>query len=110
MTVTTWGSLEDEGHAADQLTRSSRSSEGTDSRLARPPRKARPSADTGRGATSRKERRAMRRLTPLRPRVRAAAPSANGDGRILLAPRAPEVGARPPLRTRRLLQPVPLAG
>jgi Flp pilus assembly protein CpaB len=41
--------------------------------------------------------------------VRSPAPS-NGDGRLLLAPREGREEARPPLRSRRLLQPIPLAG
>src|SRR5438105_1267077 len=52
----------------------------------------------------------MRRLTA-RPSTRHERPAAtNGDGRLLLAPRATEAAARAPLRSRRLLQPVPLAG
>src|SRR5438094_10568007 len=53
----------------------------------------------------------MRRLTPRRSRPEEALRSRNGDGRLLLAPRqGDEEGARPPLRSRRLLQPVPLTG
>ena len=51
----------------------------------------------------------MRRLTPRRPHAEQPA-SSNGDGRLLLTPREPQQAARPPLRSRRLLQPVPLAG
>jgi Flp pilus assembly protein CpaB len=52
----------------------------------------------------------MTLLTRWRSRPEEAAPAANGDARLLLAPRATEAAARPPLRSRRLLQPVPLAG
>lgn len=52
----------------------------------------------------------MTRLTRWRSRPEEPAPPTNGDGRLLLAPRATEAGPRPPLRSRRLLQPVPLAG
>lgn len=52
----------------------------------------------------------MTRLTRWRSRPEEAARSTNGDGRLLLAPRATDAAARPPLRSRRLLQPVPLAG
>ena len=53
----------------------------------------------------------MRPLTPGRARPAEAAASTNGSDRLLLAPReTEEAGARPPLRSRRLLQPVPLAG
>jgi Flp pilus assembly protein CpaB len=52
----------------------------------------------------------MTRLTRRRSRPEEPAPRTNGDGRLLLAPRATEAGVRPPLRSRRLLQPVPLAG
>jgi pilus assembly protein CpaB len=52
----------------------------------------------------------MTRLTRKGSHPEKAAPATNGDGRLLLAPRTPEEGARPPLRSRRLLQPVPLAG
>lgn len=51
----------------------------------------------------------MKRLTARRPRPEEAVASSNGGERVLLAPRA-EAAARPPLRSRRLLQPVPLAG
>ena len=34
----------------------------------------------------------------------------NGNGRVEIAPRKGPAGARPPLRSRRVLQPVPLAG
>src|SRR5437764_13881085 len=52
----------------------------------------------------------MRRLTPRPPRTEEPARSTNGDGRLLLAPREDREEARPPLRSRRLLQPIPLAG
>jgi len=52
----------------------------------------------------------MRRLTPRRSTAEEAARSTNGDGRLLLAPREDQEEARPPLRSRRLLQPIPLAG
>jgi Flp pilus assembly protein CpaB len=51
----------------------------------------------------------MRALT--RRRRREPQHSSNGDGRLLLLARDEEpAGAAPPLRSRRLLQPVPLAG
>lgn len=54
----------------------------------------------------------MRRLSALRPGVeQAPTTSTNGDSRLLLAPRDGREGeARAPLRSRRLLQPIPLAG
>ena len=52
----------------------------------------------------------MTRLTRWRSRPEEGARSTNGDSRLLLAPRATDAAARPPLRSRRLLQPVPLAG
>jgi len=52
----------------------------------------------------------MRRLTRAPLRVEEAPASSNGDGRLLLAPREGRGEARAPGRSRRLLQPVPLAG
>jgi len=52
----------------------------------------------------------MRRLTSRRSSLDEAARSTNGDGRLLLAPREDQEEARLPLRSRRLLQPIPLAG
>lgn len=51
----------------------------------------------------------MKRSTSWRRRPDEAVASSNGGERVLLAPRT-EAAARPPLRSRRLLQPVPLAG
>lgn len=52
----------------------------------------------------------MTRLTGRRSNADKTPPSTNGDGRLLLAPRETDSAARPPLRSRRMLQPVPLAG
>jgi Flp pilus assembly protein CpaB len=53
----------------------------------------------------------MRRLSAWRPSAEQTPPASNGDGRLLLAPRAGREGeAQPPLRSRRFLQPIPLAG
>src|SRR5437879_6598017 len=52
----------------------------------------------------------MKRPTRGRQTAEQVVPSSNGDARLLLALRANDAGARPPLRSRRLLQPVPLAG
>jgi Flp pilus assembly protein CpaB len=50
------------------------------------------------------------RLRRLQAKSAHATAPPNGDGRVLLGPRAADTAARPPLRSQRLLQPIPLAG